>query len=586
MKTLNSRNKLSSMFLNVLLVVMFVSLSACGNATATQPPVAELPTPVQLPTGAMAISTTSAEATPAPEATKYGGVLRVGVSSDLNSLDGPNCEWVDWWLAGKAIYDRLYEFDANSKFIPMLAADYPVVSADGLTYTIKLRQGVKFHNGREMTAEDVKYSIDRNFAANVFTCSSGYFSNIEGAKEVMALVKLPDNVDLTGTKVIDKYTLEIKLTTLTPPFAFSLATMGTSVVPMQEAKAAGADWATKTVIGTGPFKLKEWKAGEKITLERNPDYWKTGLPYLDGIDITLNIAPAAAVLAFENRELDFYKDVPVEDAKRLLADPKYKDDVSFADVGPQRFLWLSLIGPMADVRFRQAVSMAISKEAQVQPSGGASIVWDQIFSPSMPQADPNFKNKWAYNPEEAAKIVKELYPNGVTINFWTWDVSSAEMIQADLKEVGITLEINQKEWGLVQDDLESGVISMRYGGIAYDVPDGTNWTLASASTGFSTECDPNDKTRWVSEGPCIDKVNAWIRELNKLALTDPQRNEILRQLQDFYLNEQVHYIFLTLNRSLDLSASYVKDMPADPVFLFPSLENAWIDQVLKDQVTK
>ncbi len=585
MKNLNSHSKFGHVFINALLVLIFAFLSACGSSTPTPPPVEELPSPMVQPTAeAIVVPTTAAEATTAPaatpEANKYGGVLKFGITGDLNSLDGPNCSWLDWWLAGQGVYDRLYEFDSKSKFVPMLAADYPAVSADGLTYTIKLRQGIKFHNGREMTAEDVKYSIDRNFAANVFTCFTGYYGIIEGAKDVLALPKPPDTVDLKGTKVVDPYTLEIKLTTPSPSFAFTLATNGTSVVPMQEAKAAGADWAVKTVIGTGPFKLKEWKAGEKITLERNPDYWKKGLPYLDGIEVTLNIDAAAAVLAFENRELDYYQGVSVEDAKRLLGDPKYKDDVRYADVGSQNYLWLSLIGPMADVRFRQAISMAISKDALVQASGGASIVWEQAFSPSMPQADPNFKNKWAYNPDEAAKIVKELYPNGVTVNFWTWGDASSEIMQADLKKVGITMEINQKEYGVAEPDMKTGLINMRFAGIAYDVLDGTNWGNASS------KCDPADKTRWASEGPCVDQVNAWIDEVNNLALTDPKRTEILRQIQDFYLNEQVHYIYLKLNRSLDLAAVYLKDASTDPIYLFPRLENAWIDQTLKDQVSK
>ncbi len=472
-------------------------LAACASPTPLVEETPELlPTPTEQPTTAPLVAPTKAEATATaeptedPESKKYGGIYRT-VAGDIPTLDGPTCSYHDWWLANSALYNRLIDLDVNAKPYVDLAEDWPEVSEDGLVYRVKLKKGILFHNGREVKAEDVKFSIDHNFQAGVYTCGIAYLRFIEGAKEVMALEKPPDVVDLPGVKVLDDYTVEITLTEPYSSLPLVLTDNTCNIVPKAEALAAGADWGIKTVIGTGPFKFKEWVAGEKIVFERNETYHKKGLPYMDGIEMYLNLDAAAQILQFENREIEFIKDMDVETAKRYLKDETFKNDVRFSDCAWFEYMDLALnTKPFEDVRMRQAFAMGIDKEAITRTSAGSLIPWDSFLTPLILQYDPNWKYKWSFNPTEAEKIVKELYPDGVTVQIWGWAENAMQIIQADLAKIGINMEIVTKEYGVALPDIKSGELQVSWRGWAYGIPDGQNFLEPEDRVGF---CKLDDK---------------------------------------------------------------------------------------------
>ncbi len=576
---------------------MAAMMGGAGLLYACRPKITETPALLPTLTPAPTIkvqeigsTTPTPQPTKAPDVNKRGGVLRISALGDVPTLDGIACSWLDWWIAYTCIYNRLINFDLNTQPYPDLAEDFPEISEDGLKYVFHLKKGVKFHNGRQMTAHDVKYTIDRQFARAQSSCYGGFLSVIKGTEVVLGITEeeLPDFVDLEGTKAIDDFTFQVELKEPMAVFPYVFATAAGNVVPKEEYLQAFREGTvgTAVVIGTGPFKLKEWRPGELLILERNPEYYKPGLPYLDELQFFLNLDQQASILRFENRELDLMIDLPIEDAKRLLQDPVFKHDVRFSDV----MLWSYVdfafnTPPFNDVRMRQAVAMAIDRESLVAAEAGAHEPWYEPFMPGIYQYDPDFKPAFTYDPEKARAIVQELYPDGVKILFWPGGLGpeKAQIIQADLAAVGIDAELVIGEWGVRSDQFKTGEINMVVWGNAYEFPDGVGFLN-------NYRCNPEDLTRWPSAWPgkgvgvCDDKINQWLSEANRLPLLSEERTAILRQVRDYLVNEQVVLIGLRRMKMLDLYAQYIKDIQASPMLLLPMMEEAWIDRALFEKL--
>jgi ABC-type transport system substrate-binding protein len=118
--------------------------------------------------------------------------------------------------------------------------------------------------------------------------------------------------------------------------------------------------------------------------------------------------------------------------------------------------------PFDNEKVRQAFAMGIDKEAITRTSAGSQVPWNSFLTPLILQYDPSWKYKWSYNLAEAEKIVKELYPEGVTLEFWGWNEIAMQIIQADLAKIGINITINTKEYGVVLPDIKSGAIPISW----------------------------------------------------------------------------------------------------------------------------
>jgi ABC-type transport system substrate-binding protein len=149
-----------------------------------------------------------AEAEAAVPGPKVGGTFRILGAGDFRTLDPPGAESSeDWWSAGMVLFNELYFYDKDGNFYADLAADMPQISDDGLVYTIPIRQGVKFHNGRELKAEDVKFTLERQLWPEVYSWGKTFMENMVGYQDVID----GKTKDLSGIKVLDDYTVEITL---------------------------------------------------------------------------------------------------------------------------------------------------------------------------------------------------------------------------------------------------------------------------------------------------------------------------------------------------------------------------------------
>ena len=276
-----------------------------------------------LATTAIALSLTlpaiAQDYAPDPNA-KPGGAITITYKDDVATLDPAiGYDWQNWSMI-KSLFDGLMDYvPGTTNLRPGLAESYEL-SADGLTYTFHLRAGVKFHNGREMTADDVKYSLDRVTNPATQSPGAGFFGSIAGFENA-------GDGGLSGVEVVDPLTVRITLSRPDATFLHVMAINFSSVVPKEAVDEFGADFG-KHPVGTGAFKLAEWTTGQRLVFEKNADYWRDGVPYLDQVVFEVGQEPVVALLRLQNGEVDVPGDgIPPAKFQEVMADPAQAERV-------------------------------------------------------------------------------------------------------------------------------------------------------------------------------------------------------------------------------------------------------------------
>ena len=373
---------------------------------------------------------------------KNGGTMTVAYKNEMSSLDPAiGYDGASWNLI-KAVFDGLMAYKVGTTDLtPGLAESY-AVSPDGLTYTFKLRAGVKFHNGRALTAEDVRYSIDRVVDPKNRSPGQQFFASLVGFDE--RVKGTSDRV--AGLRALDDRTLEVKLSHPDASFLHIMAMNFSYPVPREEVEKAGADFG-KHPVGTGAFKVADWRPGQQLALVRNPDYYQQGLPHLDEVHINVGIEPITAFLQFQRGEVDVLGDgIPTAKFNEVLQDPNYKDQIVTGPRLRTTFIAIKTTQkPLDDKRVRQAINYAINKARVVQLIAGRATATSQILPPLMAAYDPDYQG-YAYDPQKAKALLAEAgYPDGFSTEFYASntepDPRLAQAMQQDLAAVGIKAEL-------------------------------------------------------------------------------------------------------------------------------------------------
>src|SRR5262249_54442378 len=262
-------------------------------APAASPPAAAAAPPAP----AAAAPAASPAAAPAAEQPKRGGTLKVAAKPDFTVFDPAYSDDYQSWTMAFQIFDGLYYFDKDGNLQPGIADGMPQVSPDGRVYTIKLKKGVKFHNGREVEAADFKYSWERILTPRNKAFGSRFIRLVEGGQEMLD----GQSSDLVGCKIPDKSTLELHLSQVSASFAYTLGVSYLMVVPNEEVEKLGEDFGRKPV-GTGAYKLQEWNPGQLAVFVRHEDYFKKPKPYIDRIEYHLGIDEQLGLLKLERGE--------------------------------------------------------------------------------------------------------------------------------------------------------------------------------------------------------------------------------------------------------------------------------------------
>lgn len=383
------------------------------------------------------------------------------------------------------IFDRLVDVevdaDGNSKIVPSLAENWDI-SDDGLEYTFHLRQGVKFHNGNDFTAEDVAYTFHR-----MLTVESGvnteFIDQIKGADELLA----GETDTLEGVEVVDDYTIKV---TLKEPFAGFLASIsspGVSIYDSEATEAAGDQFGMDpaVTVGTGPFEFSSWSFNNQLVLTRNEDYWK-GASKLPGVVIKIIPDTETQSMMFESGELDILDlDYAADSVDRFTE--TYPDQiVQGPRVGIVYFTMNFNKEPFQDVRVRKAVQMSIDRQAILDALyGGRGQVEQGIFPHGLIGFNPD-QEEIKYDPEAAKALLAEAgYADGFDMEIAADSSASdtmtmaLEIVSDQLAEVGIRAEIKNYDESTWLETRKSGELGsfMSTWSADYNDPDNFIYTF-------------------------------------------------------------------------------------------------------------
>ncbi len=409
---------------------------------------------------------------------KQGGEAIVTFNNDLTTLDPQvGYDWQNWSVI-KSIFDGLMDYEPGSTELrPDLAESY-TISDDGQTYTFKLRDGLKFHNGRAVTAADVKYSIERAVNPATQSPGGGYFSVIKGYDEMVAGAP-----DLAGIAAPDDKTVVIQLNRPDATFLHVIALNFGFVVPKEEVEKAGGNFGIAPV-GTGAFKFVEWVPGQRLVLERFADYHQAGVPYLDKLTFEFGQDPTVAVLRLQKGEIDIAGDgIPPAQFNEIMSDAANKDLIAVGEQLHTGYVTLNAkMPPLDNVKVRQAVNMAINKDRIVKLINNRGVPATQPLPPAMPGYDKDQKG-YAFDPDKAKALLAEAgFANGFATEIYAMNVDPnpriAQAIQQDLAAVGITAEVRSLGQGEVIDaGGQTNAPMIWSGGMAWiaDFPDPANF---------------------------------------------------------------------------------------------------------------
>jgi peptide/nickel transport system substrate-binding protein len=403
---------------------------------------------------------------------KLGGTLRGVFTSDPPTLDPAQATDTTSSAVVRQLFDTLVELNERLEPMPALAERW-TVSPDQRVYTFALRPGVKFHNGRPMQAADVKFSFERAARGK----RPWVFEKVSGAP---AFIK-GQGGGIPGIRVVDEHTVELRLDSPFAPFLFLMAYDAASIVPREETERLGPAFATRPV-GSGAFRLKEWRRDDRVVLEAFPDHFR-GTPGLERIVFRIIPAEITRFNDFKAGNLDV-SDIPTGHCRAVKADPALKSQMAiWPTLGTHAIRFNVEKPPFNDRRMRLAVAHAIDPAGIVDGLlEGCVIPGKGILPPLLPGYNPKVTAP-GFDRERARQLLAEAgYPGGrglppITYHFNTGDLNQriAELLQAQLKEVGITLELRRLDWAAHIKVVDEGAVTMFRQGWVADYPDPENF---------------------------------------------------------------------------------------------------------------
>ena len=422
-KRLNGRA--ASYLLSVVLTTLTVALSGCSSDKAGDSQ------NQSENTGAGTETVTSTE-TPATETTDDLSKLTVGIPQDIDGLDPHNATGAGTREVFYNIFEGLVKADENGNLNPAVASDYQI-SEDSTTYTFTLRDGIKFHDGSNVTVEDIKYSLERNMG-------------VDGSEP---LIKAYGKID--SVNIIDDSHVEVVLKEADSDF---LTQLTVAIIP------ASNEHPETTPIGTGPYMYVSNSPQENFVVTRFDDYWGEKA-YIKDVVFKIEANMDAIVMDLEGGSIDMMARVtPTQVAQ--LSD---KFEVYEGTMNLVQALYLNnAVKPFDDVRVRQALCYAVDPQGIMDfvSDGAGTEVGSAMFPSFSKYYMPELNDTYNLDTTKAKELLTEAgYPDGFEFTItvpsnYGQHVDTAQVIAEQLKEIGVTANIQEIEWNSWVSDVYSG----------------------------------------------------------------------------------------------------------------------------------
>ena len=494
--------------------------------------------------GALAVGRPAAAQTPKP-----GGTLISAQATEATGLDPQLVPALSRSRRSPLMYSQLVRFDETMTPRPELAESWET-SKDGLAWTFRLREGVKFHDGQEMTSADVKFTFDR------------LFEKSPGKSDFIAV----DRVEPAG-----KYA--VKFTTR-EPFAGLLAALGGFwgfIISEAGIKKHGD--LNKAALGTGPFMLADWKVEQQLVLKKHPGYFKKGQPYVDELIVRTIPDEANIVAALRTGQIQH---AFIEDNKNynLLKDEKSLTGYRSSRLGYDYLNITATRGPLKDVRVRQAISWAVDRSQVLRvAAAGFGRLTAPATAPMRQWQLPEEAWMKYYKPdvEKAKKLMAEAGQSGgftvkcMVIPTFPTMVSGAPVIANQLKRIGITMEI---------ENVEYAIWIKRWLAHDFDMTMNTTPGYADPDTAFFRALHSTKGQNWNSWS--VPELDALLED-GRRTMDQKKRKEIYDRVQIMIL-ENVPHLWLFSADTIDFTQSSVKGFKQHPTTLLYGLDSAWLDK--------
>jgi peptide/nickel transport system substrate-binding protein len=480
-----------------------------------------------------------------------GNTLISAQTSEATGLDPQLVPALSRSRRSPLTYNQLVRFDPDMNPQPELAESWQV-SPDGLTWTFKLRQGVKFHDGQEFTSADVKFSFDRLLEKSA-----------SGKSDFLAVDKI-EPVGKYGVKFVTK-----------EPFAALVAALGGFwgfIVSEAGVKKGGGD-LNKIAMGTGPFMLEDWKVEQQMVFKKNPNYFKKGLPLADELIVRVIPDEANIVAALRTGQIHH---AFIEDNKNynLLKEEKTLTGYRSSRLGYDYLNMSANRGPLGDVRVRQAISYAVDRSQVMRvATAGFGRLTAPATAPMKQWQIPEEQWMKYYKPdvEKAKKLMAEAgQANGFTVKcmviptFPTM-MSGAPVIAQQLKRIGITMEIEQVEYA---------IWIKRWQAHDFDMTLNSTPGYADPDVAFFRALHSTKGQNWNSWK--VPEVDAMLEEGRK-TMDAKKRKEIYDKVQIAIL-ENVPHLWLYSADLIDFTQASVKGFRQHPTALLYGLEGTSVEK--------
>ncbi|MBI5025977.1 MAG: ABC transporter substrate-binding protein [Nitrospirae bacterium] len=490
------------------------------------------------------------------------GYLYLRLSSNPTTLDPALVVDVTGGSIGAKIFNGLVRFDKDLNIVPDIAERW-TISKDGRLYTFYLRHGIRFSNGREVDANDFKYSFERVLNPETRSPNTWVLDKIKGSKDFIE--KRADGI--SGIIVEDKYTLKIVIDEPFAPFLSLLCMTAAYVIPKEEVKKWGVDFSTHP-SGTGPFVLEEWRHNQHLRLSAREDYFEDK-PKIKGIIYRIIPEELTTIAEFESGNIDVIT-IPASEFRRYSESPKWKGLIANALGINTYYLGFNCERPpFNNPLLRKAVSHAIDRDKIFRTIYEGRGILASGPVPPMLRNWPRLNGVYPYNPEKARSLLRDAgYPvgdstlrEGLRIKIYlTADqevLDILEVIQDYLMDVGIKAELKQLEWSAYKEAINKGEPDAFWIGWWADYPDPENFLFPLF---HSSNLGPGgNRSRFID--PLIDSMI----EKGQRSMDRKKRDEYYSKAEK-HIVEAAPWVFFWHRTEYTVRQPWVKNYTIYPIY--------------------
>lgn len=509
---------------------------------------------------------------------RSGGTFVFHHESNVRSLD-PHLAYDE--LSGMAIrlvFDGLLDYDHDAQLVPSLTETLPEIRDEGKTFRFRLRRGVRFHpmpglpEGRELVAEDVRWSLLRLMSHDVGSPGFPFYAAIEGAPAYHA----GEAEDVPGVRVLDRYTVEIRLSEPDQTFLNAMAMPFAYPVPRENYEHWGEEVRLHPV-GTGPFIFEDWERGVQLTFVRNDAYWAGGerpdrMLYLE------NIARELATQRFRNGDIDAIHRLSSSDYRFFKRAPAWQPYVLEEPRGSVYGIGLNCeMEPFTNVHVRRAIAFALDREGWSRARGGRLMPAGQLLPPTIPGYDPELPSLQVFDLDRAREEMRLAgHPDGLPEPITVWvtgqdDTSRqyGELLQADLARIGIEVRLRNVSFAVyLTESGKPNTVPAMFTGWNLDFPDASNFLFLFDSSSIHPEHSEN---RVFYRNPEVDDLLARAK-----SETDRETRLALFRQANAIIAHDAPWAFLYYASTMEVWQPYVRGYRPHPVWS-QDYRDLWLD---------